>query len=552
MDNKKLNILLILGGILVLVGVSYAYFAATVSGNESTSTISYEAGYLEIELDGGPNVTANRIIPKDTPFVTKTITLTGKNNSNGNMPYNIEIVVDNNTYTNNSISYSIEGTNSSNDGVLIPNVEYVPINDTTIIGSGLFERGNNQVHTYTIKFYFLDNNTDQSANMRASFGAHIKINGEEAEKPAPKNWWKADSTTLLGAIRDNSVVHQDTDEGMTKPGQQISTTDEGLRMALDDYGVSYYFRGAVTNNYVVFARKCWRIVRITGDGSIKLVLHNNDAETCEISDETLNFAKYDGEHATSTFNGSNEKYIKSDGTTGFVYQTASGVGFMYGNANANNYLEAQANLHDSTILKALKLWYDYTKVENDVSTPTFTSSEKQILADIIWCGDKYLAAGDGYGNNLEVESVFGTASGTANDNVKNISCLNIEGNVNLSKYTASDLVYGNGALNGYKIGLLTLKELIFAGAKAWSANEQFYLRNGYLYWLMSSSRTDLSDQKARNWCVASNGNVSGKLVDQDSGLRPSIALISTVTATYNKNTSDKPGSASNPYVVSVS
>ena len=544
MDNKKFNILLILGGILVLVGVSYAYFAATVTGNENVSTISYEAGYLEIELDGGPNVTANRIIPKDTPFVTKTITLTGKNNSNGNMPYNIEIVVDNNTYTTDSITYSIEGTNSSNDGVLIPNMEYIPINNTTIIGSGLFERGNNQVHTYTIKFYFLDNNTDQSANMRASFSAHIKINGEEAEKPAPKNWWKANSTTLLGAIRDNSVVHKDTDEGMTKPGQQIATKDEGLRMALDDYGVSYYFRGAVQNNYVVFARKCWRIVRITGDGSIKLVLHNNDAETCEINDNTLNFAKYDGENFNSQFNKS------------LIEKTANGIGFMYGNAEPNGstdyekYLDAQANLHDSIMLTNLKSWYDYIAESSGESIPTFTNNEKNILADVIWCNDKSLNEGLGYGTVL---TYYGATGRTKNPSLE---CPSIEENNKLSKFTAYDSAYGNGTLNGYKIGLLTMDEVLFAGGKSFNsgANSNYFLYSeNNAYWLMTPYFFNDTRVYSSECLVSENGSIGiDQRVSNIHNIRPSIALIPTVTATYDKNdTENVPGSAGNPYVVSV-
>ena len=48
-----------------------------------------------------------------------------------------------------------------------------------------------------------------------------------------------------------------------------NTTEALLASTEDDYGTSYYFRGAVKNNYVEFANKCWRIVRITGDGSVK-------------------------------------------------------------------------------------------------------------------------------------------------------------------------------------------------------------------------------------------------------------------------------------------
>ena len=47
----------------------------------------------------------------------------------------------------------------------------------------------------------------------------------------------------------------------------------------DDFGNSYYYRGNVNDNYVSFAGMCFRIVRIEGDGSIKLILQNN-GNTC--------------------------------------------------------------------------------------------------------------------------------------------------------------------------------------------------------------------------------------------------------------------------------
>ena len=37
-------------------------------------------------------------------------------------------------------------------------------------------------------------------------------------------------------------------------------------------GTTYYFRGNVTNNYVRFANKLWRIIRINEDGTVRLIL----------------------------------------------------------------------------------------------------------------------------------------------------------------------------------------------------------------------------------------------------------------------------------------
>ena len=52
---------------------------------------------------------------------------------------------------------------------------------------------------------------------------------------------------------------------------QPSFSDEGVHAIKDDYGTSYYYRGKVTNNYVKFAGFYWRIIRINGDGSVRLI-----------------------------------------------------------------------------------------------------------------------------------------------------------------------------------------------------------------------------------------------------------------------------------------
>ncbi len=71
-------------------------------------------------------------------------------------------------------------------------------------------------------------------------------------------------------LKNNSLVF-----ATTAVGEEISTTDEGLIESTDDDGPTYYFRGAATNNYVSFANQIWRIIRINGDGTVRLIL--NDA-----------------------------------------------------------------------------------------------------------------------------------------------------------------------------------------------------------------------------------------------------------------------------------
>lgn len=50
-----------------------------------------------------------------------------------------------------------------------------------------------------------------------------------------------------------------------------STTDEGLYQIEDDNGTSYYFRGLANDNYVSYAGFIWRIIRVNGDGSVRLI-----------------------------------------------------------------------------------------------------------------------------------------------------------------------------------------------------------------------------------------------------------------------------------------
>lgn len=86
----------------------------------------------------------------------------------------------------------------------------------------------------------------------------------------------------------------------------ISSNDEGLYMAEDDYGESFYYRGSIVDNYVSFAGYIWRIVRVNGDGSVRLIYSGTstlDAGTAtsigttkynssEITDMTLLGYKY--------------------------------------------------------------------------------------------------------------------------------------------------------------------------------------------------------------------------------------------------------------------
>ena len=55
----------------------------------------------------------------------------------------------------------------------------------------------------------------------------------------------------------------------------VVTSGDGLYSKTTSTGTTYYFKGAVENNYVKFAYKVWRIVRINEDGTMRLITQDN-------------------------------------------------------------------------------------------------------------------------------------------------------------------------------------------------------------------------------------------------------------------------------------
>lgn len=91
------------------------------------------------------------------------------------------------------------------------------------------------------------------------------------------------NTTIL---KNNKINNQT----ITKVGEEIATTNEGLIEDADDYGLTYYFRGTVENNYVRLADMLWRIVRINGDGTVKLIFNNSVTDLAKYNE---NITKYE-------------------------------------------------------------------------------------------------------------------------------------------------------------------------------------------------------------------------------------------------------------------
>ena len=304
-----------------------------------------------------------------------------------------------------------------------------------------------------------------------------------------------------------------------------NTTEALLASTEDDYGTSYYFRGTVKNNYIQFANKCWRIVRITGNGAVKLVLHNDNTSNLpnpclETNNDEAAFAHFNGTTYISAYNMD---------TLDNAY-----IGFMYGKIGSSDYTSTHTNTNKSTILTNLETWYKNNLLEYDDK-----------IADVIWCNDKSTTdVATGYSS---INSTYQAANRITTLKSPSLICPNDNNGGKLSKFTVSDTTNGNGNLT-HKIGMLTADELAFAGYA-----ENYTSLNTYLqentgnnqWWTLSPSLLYVynNNRWATMWTTYFTSKYNGLNASANKmAVRPAISLSANVSVTGN-------GTSENPYVV---
>ena len=80
--------------------------------------------------------------------------------------------------------------------------------------------------------------------------------------------------TVLGTIDVNLDTPNFANSSCSSGCQEATV---GIYEITDNLGTAYYYRGDVENNYVKFAGFYWRIIRINGDGSIRLIYDGTSA-----------------------------------------------------------------------------------------------------------------------------------------------------------------------------------------------------------------------------------------------------------------------------------
>ncbi len=230
----------------------------------------------------------------------------------------------------------------------------------------------------------------------------------------------------------------------------------GVYKTQDNDGVSYYYRGDVENNYLKFAGFWWRIIRINGDGTIRIIYdgteyHANGASTSDsiaVASTKFNLSKDDNAY----------------------------VGFMYGTEGSTTYETTHTNTNKSTIMTALETWY----INN------LANYANKIDINAGFCGARSRSTSKTEINNTggigTTTTYYGAYVRLIENKTPNLGCTNSN-----DLYTTKGATRGNKAMDK-PIGLITADEMVMAGAVVDKTNESYYLYNSKRYWTMTPGR----------------------------------------------------------------
>ena len=277
-----------------------------------------------------------------------------------------------------------------------------------------------------------------------------------------------------------------------------------LYTAEDDDGTSYFFAGLPNNNWVSFAGHYWRIIRINGDRTIRLIYSGTG------SPQTTGEGTQIG---TSEFN-LNEK-------------ASYYVGLKY-TESADINIGQHGTTIESTILSVLNTWY----------TSNISSAYRSYIdTNAGFCGDREMASGYSW-------------SATPNSTIKYIAQDRIStktAHPSLKCINMNDLYTLNGASKGNKslsnpVGLITADEVAYAGSLLAANNINYYLYTGEYYWTMSPYNCNVNNE-ALMFTVGQHGFLYWNYVHTSQiGVRPVINLRADIQLTGN-------GTTESPYTI---
>ena len=507
MEGRYRKLLLSLLVLVLVVSIgkeSYALFTSSVSStvqNYGTGTLKLSYSNSVVSLNNAYPMSDSDGMNMGSGIITITNT--------GTLAYKFDVKIDvssSSTLSNDLIKVSIDEQNP----------DFLSTDGNVIIRDIILNPGSSR--SFSLKLW-IDSSASSSQVLGKKFVGNLTSTGI-----AVRNVDDSVGTVLVGPDKLYDYIKSNADTTTTIDFSQTSAASNtnGIYMTTDtDSGKPvYYYRGNVDNR-VIFANFCWRIVRTTETGGVKLI--------------------YDGVPTDGQCNNTGDASTIGKSVFNTNSNDNAYVGYMYGITGASTYASTHANTNDSTIKGVIDTWY-----ENNMAS--YTSQ----LEDTVWCNDRSIVTdlansngGNfssyttlGYGKNA---TLYGPAS-RVGYNVSNptptLKCAQDN-----DKFTV-DVSNGNGALT-YPVGLITADEMAYAGGKYYSSgssNDSFYLYTDSSFWALSPSSFD--DSNAGGFILASFGFFAASLnyssVDYSSGVRPSVSLQPGIGMTGGSGTSTDP------------
>lgn len=607
LENKRKAIgiiAIIVGLVLIITGTSYAYFTATATSNEQIT----ESGTLQLTYLTGQDITLDNVFPSEESEAG-VHQFSVENTGTLDATYYLYL-------TNITLQKDGEDTQSSNLKWKLYNA-----NDSYItsdeIASGDFSEGNTPIELdtdieitsgtkqyYVLKVWLQETGSVQNWDQGLNFSAQIEATTEK------KNITK----TLAGKMKEEAVMDNIASTYVTSPTgidfSQISSDTNGKGVYIlsstvnDQYPIMYY-RGAVENNNVKFADFCWKIVRTTESGGVKLIYNGTPDENGQCNatgeDTSIGISQFNSKYYDPTYVGYmyHENFQLKDDTTQVNYGNIE---------DNNNYYYSDSYAFDEetkkftlTGNKISGTWesvnqeaitsYPYTCFKiNENGTCDFLlrlkgydSSTSALVNYITYSSvdypsllnntndstikgkiDSWYAAniqnkqdndGVSYALYLSDEVFCNDRTFTSGDGysiskttifspyyrVLNQKKTSLSCTQQADKFTVSAEI-GNGRLT-YPIGLITIDEMALAGGVSQTENLDYYLYTGQSYWTMSPSYFSSSSAYAHVWFVLSTGCLDTFWVSAPYYVRPVINLKNGIKALSGD------GTASNPYVI---
>ena len=621
MRNKNksfLFIILILILLIAIIGISYAAFSYTGTG-QKLNTIT--TGAISMEYVESTNVISmNNALPT-TDSTGKKLSASGeyfdftvKSSIAGNTDINYEIAANEengNTFDGKNVKFYLTKVNSDgSEEEAMPPKTYSedptgnvytgrPSDMMSLFVGNLNQQGKTEIK-YRLRLWVDESYNPQNDNGGLIYKVKINVYGQTSDTVAEvedtyckDNGFNTLSDCML--VMNNHESSIDTAKTNIKSKgtpdfSKTATTDEGLFMAEDDKGESYYYRGAVKNNYVSFAGFTWRIIRRNGDGSVRMIYSGKSTtdtgEAVTIGNSGFNSKYCDPTYVGYKYNEDFELH-ENNGTTGYTWFTNTqkynyGTGYTFDISTKkftltgtikqltwkDNHDEIVKNNLYSCLNTSCNVVFKVTGYSNDstmtvqpisysskgLTTAQTNNTNSAIktaidtwyknnliryaskLADETFCNDRSIPSGTGY--KLVSTTFYGAYNRNRDKRIPSLKC---------AQDNDKFKVGNTSAKLDYPLALITADEMAMAGGVFDTTNTNYYLYNGQYQWSLSPGLFYAYRSTAYVWHVSSSGSL-----DPWHGVTSSFGVRPVINLKLDTQITKGDGTALNPYVVSVS